>query len=434
MGGIERHVTSRRHFLQQGLLGAAAVAGGSFLHTIGVGPSRAYAGGAGAPDRGGEPGSLILIWLSGGASQLETFDPKPGTRIGGPTKGVKTPIRGVQLAEGLPRTAEIFDRFSLVRSMVTREGAHERGHFLMHTSYLPNPAVSIPTIGAWCAHGLGAKDLEIPRNITILEPSMPGGALGTDLDPLMIGNPDRPLDDVKPRRDGSRLERRLALLEAKERQFVTPRAKKGDDNAAGYRAEVARAARKFMMGELSAFEIEKEPESVRRRYGDSGFGKGCLLARRLVEAGVPAIEVRLGNWDGHAANFLLTGNLTPSLDAGLSSLVTDLEERDLLDRTVVVVATEFGRTPSINPADGRDHHPNGFSVAMAGGKLRRGAVLGETDSAGSGMPSDPVTAPDLHATILKALGLDPKEEVWTDIGRPLPATDGGKPIARLLQG
>lgn len=432
--GPNRSLT-RRGFLRRTLVSAAALAGARLVPDLSGFGTRAALAADDDGGHGGRTGAIILVWLEGGASQLETFDPKPGSPISGPTRAIETSVPGVVLAHHLPQLAERAQRLALIRSVVSPEGSHERGSYLMHTGHIPNPVVAHPSLNAWCAHGLGPRELEIPRNVSILGGAPTAGLLGSNLDPLLIPDPNRPLGNIKPRIDGSRLERRLSDLEFLDRRFsrqTSGQAAKPSDGPR--RAEVGEKARRFMMSDqIQAFDLTQEPASVLKRYGESEFGRGCLLARRLVAAGVPAIQVSLGNWDSHIDNFGTHERLGADLDVGLAALIDDLVDQGLWDQTLVVCATEFGRSPAINPADGRDHHPNGFSVALAGARIRGGTVVGETDPRGNQGPTAPVRVPDLMATILAGLGLSPANEVYTPEGRPIAATDHGQPIKRVLR-
>lgn len=375
--------------------------------------------------------SLVVLWLRGGPSQLETFDPKPGTSIGGPTRGIATSVRGVELAEGMPKTAEILDRMVLLRAVSGKEGDHERAITLMTTGYRPDPSVPRPSIGAICAHELPNAELEIPSYVSILGDGVArqGGYFGAGLDPFVIGDPDDPIPDVRARVDADRYDRRLEDLSFVEADFA---AKHPDTAAKARHAERTRRALATMRSEdLAAFSIDDEPTAVLDAYGRTPFGRGCLAARRLVEAGVRSVEVTLSGWDTHIDHFDASRPLVQTLDDALSALVRDLEARAILDRTLILCAGEFGRTPRINATEGRDHWPDAFSVALAGGGLPRGVVLGET-SREDGTARETVPVADVGATVLAALGIDPELEVETELGRPVKLSEG-KPIAELVR-
>lgn len=407
---------------RRALLGSAAL-GGLGLWTSAV------LGGAGGAKRGP---ALIVLWLDGGPSQLETFDPKPGTPIGGLTRGVPTSVAGVELAEGMEKTAEILDRMALVRSVSGKEGDHERARVLMSTGFRPDAGVAYPSLGAICAHQLPAEGLEIPRYVSILGDArgQRGGYFGAAYDPFVIGDPSSPLPDVEARVEERRYDERLDDLAFLEEDF---RSRYPEAARQARHDERTQGALATMRSEqLTAFAVSEEPAAVLKAYGDHAFGRGCLAARRLVEVGVRSVEVTLPGWDTHTSNFENTRPLVRALDDGLSALVRDLEERELLSETVVLCAGEFGRTPVINAADGRDHWPHAFSVALAGGRLRRGVVLGAT-SPEDGRAAETVPVADVSATVLAALGIDPATLIDTPVGRPVRLSEG-QPAASLIVG
>lgn len=385
--------------------------------------------------RGAErPRSLLVVWLAGGPSQLETFDPHPGAPAGGPTGAIDTTIPGVRIASHYPRVAERLHRVAVLRSLVSKEGDHERAQYAVKTGYRPDPTALHPAIGALAAHELPAEGLEIPRFVSLGPAEFPsrGGYLGSGFDPYRVFEPGGRGQNLVPSVDADRQERRLGALDALTRSF-----ERGREGAVGrtlHERTVAAALELMGSEQLDAFEIDDEPQSVREAYGDGDFGRGCLVARRLLEAGVRSVEVTLGGFDTHAANFTGHAERAKSLDPALAALLDDLAERDLLESTVVLVAGEFGRTPSINPLDGRDHWPHGFSALLGGAGIAVGQVIGATDPEGrERAPSDPIEIPDLTATVFSALGIDFARELTTPVGRPLKLSPG-TPVARLLRG
>jgi uncharacterized protein (DUF1501 family) len=376
--------------------------------------------------------SIILLWLAGGPSQLETFDPHPGTRAAGGTRAIATAVRGVQLAEGFGRLAEIIGDVALIRSMFGKEGDHERGTYLMKTGYRPASTVEHPSIGAICCHELPVGTTEIPRHVSILPSPWParGGFLGSEYNAFQVGDPAQRLPDMIPLVARARDAARAGDLDVVERAFAQGRSRRV---AATLHHDTIERARVMMSSEqLKAFDIAQEPASLHREYGETPFGRACLAARRLTEVGVRCVEVNLGGWDSHVNNHETQRGRVAILDPALSALIRDLKQRGQLERTVVLCAGEFGRTPKINPFDGRDHWPTGFSVALAGGGIRGGRVIGETDPDGTKDPVDPTPIADLHATILKAVGLDAAKENISPIGRPI-ALGEGRPIERLFE-
>jgi hypothetical protein len=388
----------------------------------------------GAARSGGRADAVIVLWMSGGMSQTDTWDPKPGTPNAGPLGAIRTAAKDVQISELLPRTAEHMGALSLVRSMATREGAHDRARYLVHTGYAPTGTVRHPDLGALVARSLVRPELELPAYVSIGGQGGPGsGFLGVEHAPFVIGDPTRPVADIAYPTgvDDDRFARRRSILEAVERQFHKDHP---GDETRGHTEVLARADRLMHASSLKAFDLTDEPAAVRTAYGRaSGFGQGCLLARRLVEAGVPAVEVVLDGWDTHQDNFTRNRALAAQLDQGLAALVADLRARDRLSRTLILVASEFGRTPKINANMGRDHHATGWTVALAGGPIRGGRVVGRTSDDGQTVAERPVVAADLMATVAQALGLDPNQQNVTPEGRPIRLVDAaGKPLAELF--
>jgi hypothetical protein len=376
--------------------------------------------------------SIILLWLDGGPSQLETFDPHPGSRSAAGTKAISTAVSGIQLALGYEQLAEQMAAVALIRSMVSKEGDHERGSYLMKTGYRPDPTVEHPTIGAICCHELPVGRTDIPRHISILTGRWPsrGGFLGGELDAFQVGDPKDRLPDVisavPARRDAARVDD----LEAVERAFA--RGRRGRIEATLHRVTLARARVMMSSEQLQAFDVSREPAAVVAEYGESPFGHGCLAARRLIEVGVRCVEVTLGGWDSHVNNHEIHRARARELDPAFAALLRDLERRELLGRTIVLCCGEFGRTPKVNPLGGRDHWPAGFSLALAGGGLRGGVAIGKTDPEAVKGPVRPTTIEDVHATVLAALGLDPrKTNTAPATGRPIKLS-AGRPIRELL--
>lgn len=376
--------------------------------------------------------SLILLWLAGGPSQLETFDPHPDKDIAGGTKAIGTALKGVQLAEGFEQLADQMGSVALIRSMVSKEGDHERGTFMMKTGYRPEPTVEHASIGAVCCHELPAGRTEIPRHISILTGQWPsrGGYLGGEYDAFQVGDPREKLPDVTAPVPSPRELARVKDLDVVERAFAKGRLARVQ--ATLHREALGRARVMMTSEQLKAFDVSQEPAGAQSEYGDNPFGRGCLAARRLIEVGVRCVEVTLGGWDTHVNNHQTHRELVKQLDPAFAALLRDLSRRKLLDRTIVLCCGEFGRTPKINPFGGRDHWPTGFSLALAGGGLRVGHVIGATDPEGGKDPVQPTKVEDVHATILKALGLNPlKENIAPVTGRPVKLSEG-RPISELI--
>lgn len=382
-----------------------------------------------AEKEAGPARSVILLWLAGGPSQLETFDPHPGAICAYGTKAIASNVKGIQLAAGLERTAAVMDAISLVRSMVSKEGDHERGTYLMKTGYRPDPTVIHPSIGAICCHEMPTGHTDIPRHISLLPGRWPsrGGFLGDEFDAFRAGDPLQPLPDVIAPVPAPRDEQRSRDLEVIEKAFA-----KGRRVQSTHHEETLRKARVMMHSEqLKAFDITREPLALRRDYGETPFGRACLAARRLTEVGVRCIEITLDGWDSHANNHSIVAERLTILDPAFEALIRDLRRRDLLQKTVVLCGGEFGRTPQMNPAGGRDHWPNGFSVAIAGGGIKPGRVVGATDPEGIKDPVGRVRVEDIHATVLTALGLDRLKENISPAKRPIKLSQG-LPVAELV--
>jgi hypothetical protein len=388
---------------------------------------------AGQSERSREPArSLILLWLAGGPSQLETFDPHPGTSIAGGTKAISTAAKGIELADGFEQLAAQMGSVALIRSIVSKEGDHERGTYMMKTGFRPETTIEHPSIGAICCHELSPGGTDIPRHISILPGRWPsrGGYLGGEYDAFLVDDPKSKLPDVTAHVGGPRELARVSDLDVVERAFA--RGRSARVQATLHRETIARARVMMTSEQLRAFDVSQEPTGVVAAYGDSPFGRGCLAARRLIEVGVRCVEVTLDGWDTHVNNHEIHRKLVKQLDPAFAALVRDLAERKLLDRTIVLCCGEFGRTPKINPLGGRDHWPTGFSLALAGGGLRGGLALGATDPAGAQDPVQPIAAHDVHATILRALNLDPaKENIAPITSRPVKLSEG-RPIPELL--
>lgn len=392
-----------------------------------------------ASDPKAPPLSVILLWLEGGPSQLETFDPKPGTQVGGEAKAISTSVSDLQISDLLPATAEKMNLATLVRSVVGKEGDHERAIYNIKTGYRPDPTLVHPAIGAVLCQADEAG-ADIPRHISILPGGSPGrgGFLGARFDAFRTGDPRYPVPDVKARVDDERMAKRLEDLQSiLEPQFARQRLVDLQSNRTLHQASTQAAQRMMSSDQLSAFDVTNESASSLESFGDDPFGRGCLAAARLIEVGVRCVEVTLTGWDSHVNNHGLQSSATARLDPALAALLARLEDRGLLDSTIVVCGGEFGRTPNINPASGRDHWPHGFSTLLAGGNFRRGYVHGATSSDSEadkteGHVANPVTVADLHATIQTALGIDPTHEYQTPIGRPM-ARSEGVVIEELLQ-
>jgi uncharacterized protein (DUF1501 family) len=374
--------------------------------------------------------ACIVLWLNGGPSHIDTFDPKTGP-TGGRFKAIKTRAPGMALCEHLPKLAEHGNELAIVRSMSSKEGNHARAQYYVHTGYAPNPTIVHPSLGSWACARLGAPQAELPPFVSIGGPSFGAGFLGVQDGPFVVQKAGAPPADVALASgvDGARFTRRLAALGAMEDQFAGAT---GDAKVEGRREVYAKAVRLMQTPRLGAFDLSTETEATRRAYGDTDFGRGCLTARRLVEAGVTFVEVVLDGWDTHQNNFDRTKALMGTLDPAFAALLGDLAARHLLGSTLVACMGEFGRTSKINGNDGRDHWPQAWSAALAGGGIRGGVVRGATDDDGAKVVTPPTTVPDLLATMATLMGLDPGYTTMTPVGRPISLTDDGAPIRELM--
>jgi hypothetical protein len=375
--------------------------------------------------------SIILLWMAGGPSQLETFDPHPNTDSAAGSKAIDTAVESVKLGDGFGRLAEEMGSVALVRSLVSKEGDHERGTYLMKTGYRPDPTVVHPSIGAICCHELPAAGTDIPRHVSIVPGMWPGrgGFLGDEFDAFKTGDPAQKVTDITPQVSAERDLQRIKNLDVVEQAFAHGRKSRVDMTL--HRQTLQNARAMMTSEQLRAFDVNREPARVREMYGDTPFGRGCLAARRLIEVGVRCVEVTLDGWDTHANNHELVKGRVSVLDPAFSALIRDLKEHHLLHKTVVLCAGEFGRTPNVNRLGGRDHWTNGYSVALAGGGIRGGQALGATDPDGAKDPANPVAVADIHATVLTAVGIDPAKIVQSPIGRTLKWSEG-RSIPQLL--
>ena len=392
-----------------------------------ISPSRALAGDLPAA----KADACILLWLNGGPSHIDTFDPKPGRPTGGPFKAIRTRAPGMMLSEHLPLLADRGDRIAVVRGMTSKEGNHARAQYYVHTGYAPNPTVVHPSLGGWTSARLGDPHAELPAFVSIAGPSFGAGFLGVQNGPFVIAKAGAPPPDatLPTGVDRARFGRRLAALDAMEARFAQST---GDAKVEGRRQVYTKAVRLMDSPKIDAFDLASETEATKKAYGDTDFGRGCLVARRLVERGVKFVEVVLDGWDTHQNGFERTQKLMGTLDPAFSALLDDLAARKLAGRTLVACMGEFGRTPRINANDGRDHWPGAWSAVLAGGGIRAGVVLGATDDDGAKVAHDPTTVPDLLATMAAQLGLDPAHTEVSPAGRPISITDDGTPIRALL--
>jgi hypothetical protein len=430
---------SRRELLRLSWAGVLGVSSSGWLE-------RLAAAAAKNPER---KRACILLWMNGGPAQTDTFDLKPGHANGGPFKEIDTTVPGLRISEHLPMLARQAKHLALVRSMTSREGDHTRATYYLRTGYRPEGAIQYPPIGASLSKELGGLEAALPGfvsiapDLTTSPATFTPGFLGPEYAPLIVGNQaaaNRPMADLDKvfrvqdlRPSGAiqqeQVDARVELLKGFQENFV---AKHPSVPTLSHQAAYDRAVRLMRTSAAKAFDLDEEKAKLRDRYGRNLFGQGCLLARRLVERGVPFVEVTLNNapgapnaWDTHGQNFEQVKRLCEVLDPAWATLLEDLEQRGLLDTTLVVWMGEFGRTPRINAQQGRDHFPNAWSTVLCGGGIKGGTVHGKTSPDGMTTKDGPVTVPDFLATVAKALGIDPTTQNISNIGRPIRIVDVG---------
>ncbi len=380
--------------------------------------------------------ACILLYMRGGPSQLETFDPKPGTEHGGPTKAIPTSVSGIRIAETWPNLAKVMKDVALVRSMTNREGEHLRATYQMHTGYVPTGAVKYPSFGSVVASELGPKEFDLPHFVAVgnRATTIGSGFLGMEYAPLVVANPNQMPSNVELPGGvtSDRFQKRLDLMKDLEQDFAQAGA---GERVEAHRALYASSAQMVLSPRLQAFDLAKEKDGVRDRYGRSAFGQGCLLARRLVETGVTFVEVECNGWDTHVDNFDRTKALSETVDPAFATLIAELKERGRLDKTLIIWMGEFGRTPKINnrgAKPGRDHFPRVFSVALAGGGIKGGQAIGASSADGTDVQSRPVKVPDLFCTFCHALQINPRKENISSLNRPVKIVDGGEAVKELF--
>jgi hypothetical protein len=373
--------------------------------------------------------ACILLWMAGGPSQWETFDPKPGAETQGPTKAISSAVAGIQVAEHFARTATMMKDIALLRSLTSAEGNHGRATYLLHTSYPPTGGITHPGFGAQVSHQIGRADSELPNFVSISGVNTGSSFLGVKHAPFVVTDPTKPPDNLELPVSSERLGRRLNLLkELEEPQKATGAGPLIKDHQELY-DETAKLA---LSPRTRAFRLEQESDRLRDDYGRSAFGQGCLMARRLIESGVAFVEVQAGGWDTHGNELPTIKKLAPPVDQGTAALLADLKTRGLLERTLVIWMGEFGRTPRVNLTAGRDHYPQAFLAALAGCGVKGGQVIGATDKLGAEVKERPITVPDLFCTFYHALGINPRREHQSDVGRPIALVEGGTAVKEVF--
>jgi uncharacterized protein (DUF1501 family) len=416
---VKARVSAAGCISRRGFLGAAGVAGLGWSSFLAVH----------ADEMREARKACILLWMAGGPSQFETFDPKPGADTQGPTRAIPTAAPGVAIAEHWNRTVSVTRELAIIRSMTSKEGNHGRATYLLHTGYAPSGGIVHPGIGSLVASEIGPSDFDLPHFVSIQGASVGSSFLGVPYAPFVVSDPNRPPDNLGNPVTGSRLQRRLGLLREMDGLFARSGAA---DQVRDHQALYGQTANMVLSPRVKAFDLDAEPAAVRDTYGRSPFGQGCLMARRLIEAGVTFVEVQSSGWDTHGNELASLKKLIPPVDQGMAALLTDLRTRGLLENTLVVWMGEFGRTPRINLTAGRDHFPQAFNVALAGSGVEGGRVIGATDKLGTDVAERPVSVQDLFCTFCRALGINPRKENQSNVGRPLKIVDGGHAVREVF--
>ncbi len=417
---------------RRGFLGGAAVGVGSALAADMRAVNGLRAEEIAGELRRGEK-HVILLWLAGGASQLETWDPKPGVKTGGPFSAIPTNVSGIEVSELLPKLAQRMQMTAVIRSLNTKIADHGRGADLVERGRLDDPGLRYPDLGAVVAKELGRLESTVPDYVSLYTSTEgrrkgTSGFLGARYAPLFLAeNMSPPNSALHEKLTTAEHQDRAALRDLLSKRFAAEHRSStvGSQNSAYQRVQ-------GMMASAGLFNIEQESAEVRARYGPTQFGEQCLIARRLVEAGVPFVKVARAWWDSHGQNFETHLELCADLDHCMSVLLDDLQERGLLEKTLVITLGEFGRTPGINASLGRDHFASAWSCSLSGMGVRGGVVHGATDKEGHTVVDGEASAADLFATILQAVGIDPAHEYMVG-SRPTPLADfGAKPIRSVL--
>ncbi len=419
---LDQHgLITRRRLLQLGGSGFAGLTGMGILGRLGLS----------ADEMKRQGRACIMVFLTGAPSQMESWDPKPGTENGGPTQSIETAIPGVAFAEYWPRLAKVAGELAVIRSVAGKEAAHERGRYHLRTGRRLTGTASHPHFGAVVAHKLGDPDSDIPNFVSIGN-TISSGFLGVKVAPFVLDRPGELPANVTSKLGDARLQQRLRLLRQQDDGFAAAGA---EALAYEHQELYTKAARIMTSDRLQAFQLADEPDKLKNAYGKHPFGQGCLVARRLVEAGVPFVEVQRGGWDMHSNLWQNMPRTAGEVDQGVSQLLRDLKSRGMLDRTLVLVLGEFGRTPKINqrtPEVGRDHWARNFNMLMAGAGIQGGRCLGKTSDDGMEIVDQPVEVDDLFQTMCTCLRIDADEEMITPEGRPLRIVDAGSPLRELL--
>lgn len=389
--------------------------------------------GAGTPGFG-KAKNVIFLWMGGGMTHIDTWDPKDGA-----TKGPTDPIKANagsgnmdRLGGTMEKMAKVANKFSIIRSMSSKTGVHDQGTYVMKTGYEPRGTIVHPCIGAWASHFLGRiKGPTLPDSVVVNSGNaFPGaGFFPTTMSPIPISNPETGLQNIKPTTSEDQFKKRLSLTDEFDTSF---RKKFQSDDVKSYSEFYDETVKLMKSEDLKAFDLSQEPAAVRDKFGRNNFGQGALLARRLVQAGVRFVEVQSGGWDMHNTIDTALGTTAATMDSVFAALIEDLVSNGLFESTMIVMGSEFGRTPDINENDGRDHYPLAYSTVFAGGGVKGGFVYGSTDKEGRRVADKQCTPQDFQATIGHAMGLPVEEVVMSPSNRPFTVGDKGVPVLDIF--
>lgn len=378
----------------------------------------------------GKAQKIVYLMMTGAQSQIDTWDPKPKSKYQGETQAIQTKVAGIQLGEHFKTLAGIADKLAVIRSLNTTTADHQQARYLLETSYKMIATTKHPGMGSWVQKSLGRIHKQLPPVVHVGEGQGPG-YLGAAFAPVPIGDPAKGLQNTKSPDylKNEMFDKRMKLSESFDSSF---RAKAKNAKVNGYDDLYREAISLLRSQDLKAFDISSEPQEQKDAYGTTRFGQGCLLARRLIENDVRYVQVSFGSWDHHNEIFDTLPRLASELDKVVSTLITDLQKRGLLDSTLVVLCTEFGRTPRISSTTGRDHHPAAFSAMMCGGGIKGGQVYGKSDGDAFYVEDNGIQPADFNATIAKALNIPFDKEIYSPDGRPFTLANGGKAVDKLL--
>lgn len=427
---------TRRRFMNytsKALLGVTVLPGIS-LSAFGAdakkGESKVISAPTAAPGKKPTARNIIYLYMSGGMTHLDTFDPKPGTDEAGGVKAIPTSVDGTMVSEYFPLLAKEWNKVCAINGLTTTQGAHEQGNYFMHSSYTMRGTITHPGLGAWMQRLEGKTNRTLPGSVLVGGGAVGGGAgfMESKYAPLHIGSPTEGVKNSRAMVGTTQFDDRLMLAKKFDEAF---HGRYDNKKVRAYKDMYDDAVRLMRSEDLKAFDLGQEDPKVRAEYGENGFGQGCLLARRLIENDVRHVEVTLGGWDTHANNFTAVANMSKNLDQALSTLLRDLERRGMLEETLVVLTTEFGRTPEINETDGRDHFPKAFSGLICGGSVKPGHY-GKTNEQGTEVVEGKLGVPDFNATIAYGLGLPLDEIIYSPSKRPFQVADKGKPATEVF--